>query len=164
MTKLPFNFSIAGKLAMVFTLLSIAVTVTAGMVVHHWNSRDLVDRELSLLGQESSARSQRLSQQISAYIRDARFLAAVPPVDGIMRSRKSGIDPEDLTPYGVWKARLTQIFTQFLEHNPPYFQIRFIGVRDKGRELVRVEKKRAVSRPRRTPDCSIKMTETISRR
>lgn len=136
------KFSIAGKLALVFTLLSIAVTGTAGMMGHYWNSRDLIEKELRLLGQECRNRSLRMEQQISGYSRDARFLAAVPPVEGIMRSQDSGTDPVDGTPYTLWKERMTLIFTQFLLQNPAYFQIRFIGAADRGRELVRVEKNR----------------------
>ncbi len=132
--------SIAGKFALVFTLLSIVVTGTTGLVVYHQNSQDLIEKELDLLGQESLGVNLRLQQQVNAYIRDARFLAAVPPIAGIMRSWQTGVDHYDNAPLPILKERLSIIFTQFLGQNPEYFQIRFIGVDDSGRELVRVEK------------------------
>ena len=137
---LPFKLSLAGKLALVFTLLSIIVTGATGLTVFHQNSRDLIEKELGLLGQESLGVNLRFQQQVNAYIRDARFLAAVPPVSGILRSWQTGIDPYDDTPLAILKERLSTIFTHFLGQNPQYFQIRFIGVDDGGRELVRVEK------------------------
>ena len=136
----PFKLSLAGKFALVFTLLSIVVTGATGLMVFHQNSRDLIEKELGLLGQESLGVNLRFQQQVNAYIRDARFLSAVPPIAGIIRSWQTGVDSYDDTTLPILKERLQLIFTHFLGQNPEYFQIRFIGVDDGGRELVRVEK------------------------
>lgn len=134
------EFSIAGKFALVFTLLSIVITGATGLVVHYQNSRDLIQKEFRLLGQDSLAATLSLKQQVNDYIRDARFLSGVPPISGIIRSRDTGVDPYDNTSLFMWKERLAVIFEQFLRQNPEYFQIRYIGVADNGRELLRVEK------------------------
>lgn len=145
MPRIP-ALSIASKFAVVFTMISILITGTAGFVVYRQNSRDLIRKELNLLGQDNIKIHQYLQQQVVGYIRDTLFLAAVPPISGIIRGTPTGIDSYDGTPLPLWKERLQTIFKQFLHQNPSYFQIRLIGLADNGRELVRVEKAGATIR------------------
>ena len=71
--------------------------------------------------------------------RHVRFLHATPPVQGIVRATQhAGIDPREATPYPVWVSRLQTIFSAYARNNPNIAQIRYIGLADNGRELVRV--------------------------
>lgn len=142
----PPALSIATKFAIAFTLISIVVTGTTGIMVYRQNSKTLIKRELHLQGQDNMTAYRHLQQQVTSYIRETRFLSAVPPIAGIMRSRQTGVDPYDKTTLPLWKERLKTIFKQFLQQNPEYFQIRYIGVADNGLELVRVEKKSGIIR------------------
>lgn len=82
----------------------------------------------------------RISQNIESLRQDTLFLANVPPISGIMRAAANrGIDPRDKNTYAVWEDRLQEIFAAFLRAHPEYFRVRYIGVADEGRELVRVE-------------------------
>lgn len=70
---------------------------------------------------------------------DMKVLSKTPPIQGIVRSvENSGVDTIGDSNIGQWKERLATIFKSMLESNPNYTQIRYIGVADGGRELVRV--------------------------
>ncbi len=81
----------------------------------------------------------RLKQSIETLRQDVVFLANTPPVSGLIRATANhGFDPRDNNPYEKWEARLQEIFASFLRTHPEYFQVRYIGVANGGRELVRV--------------------------
>ncbi|MDP1634531.1 MAG: PAS domain S-box protein, partial [Gallionellaceae bacterium] len=83
----------------------------------------------------------RLAQSIDMLRQDAVFLANTPPISGIVRaSANDGIDPRDNNPYATWEKRLQEIFAAFLRAHPDYFQARYVGLANSGRELVRVER------------------------
>jgi hypothetical protein len=51
-----------------------------------------------------------------------------------------GIDPLDGQSQADWREQLETIFTSFLQTRPYYTQVRYIGLSDHGRELVRINK------------------------
>lgn len=82
----------------------------------------------------------RLEQTVDVLRRDTLFLSNTPPVSGIMRATQNhGYDPRYGNTSRVWEERLQQIFSAFSEAHPEYYQIRFIGVADGGREIVRID-------------------------
>lgn len=84
----------------------------------------------------------RLKQSIEILRQDAVFLANTPPISGLIRAAANhGFDPRDNNSYEKWEARLQEIFAAFLRAHPDYFQVRYIGVADGGRELVRVDRR-----------------------
>ena len=69
------------------------------------------------------------------------FLGNVPPIKGIIEaSKNSGIDPRDGTTTQEWKNRLATIFYAYMQSNDDIRQIRYIGLDDGGKELVRVDR------------------------
>lgn len=83
-----------------------------------------------------------LDDELAEVSGDIRFLASTPPILGIARATKNeGIDPYDGTQLNRWNARLETIFVAFIENHPDIDQIRYIGLADNGRELVRVDRK-----------------------
>ena len=52
-----------------------------------------------------------------------------------------GLDPEGESTLRVWVRRLQQIFVGYMQTTPDVHQIRFIALNDRGRELVRVERR-----------------------
>ncbi|KUF11788.1 hypothetical protein AVJ23_04170 [Pseudoponticoccus marisrubri] len=95
------------------------------------------------LSQEMLGRVQmRLNERLSMVLADARILSELPPIQGLARvAHSAGVDPQDGSSRDVdWRRRLQQIFVSFHEARPDYRQIRFIGMADDGRELVRVDK------------------------
>lgn len=80
----------------------------------------------------------RLTQTFDTLRRDVQFLANTPPVSGIIRAAQNhGYDARDGNTQQQWEARLQQIFAPFLLTRPDYLQLRYIGVADQGREIMR---------------------------
>ncbi len=65
---------------------------------------------------------------------DVLFLSRTPPVLGIVRS----IEQSDNQNHQLWQSRIEQIFSEFLINKPFYYQIRYIGVDNNGKELINV--------------------------
>ena len=124
-----------GAMAMIFV---VAVMVT-WLIVHKDREAFLADHEATLAN-SVSRNVDRLSPTIAALRRDTLVLSHLPPMQGIPRAlRNRGVDPREGVPVQFWTTRLQEILSTFAESNPDYFQIRYIGVADKGRELVRVD-------------------------
>mgnify|MGYP006169481923 FL=1 len=70
------------------------------------------------------------------------FLATTPPVKGLVRAIESGgVDVQESSTEAQWRRRMVQIFAAYLAATPEPYQVRFIGVADGGRELVRLERR-----------------------
>jgi PAS domain S-box-containing protein len=123
--------------AAVFIVL--AATASTYYVVEAERAAYLGDRGAALENR-AERNAERLRLSIDALRRDVLFLARTPPVQGIIRAtRNAGFDAEGNTGLDGWKERLGELFSAFADARPQYFQLRYIGVADNGRELVRVE-------------------------
>lgn len=81
----------------------------------------------------------RLNQAVETLRQDVLFLSNAPPVSGIVRAAMNhGYDPRYGNTHKVWAERLEQIFSAFSQAHPNYFKIRYIGVANGGREIVRI--------------------------
>jgi len=86
-------------------------------------------------------RGTRLQLYIDRMRKDVLFLSQMPPVQAIVRAdRGGGIDPLSGASMVVWQQRLQDIFHAFMQAHPEYFQVRYIGIRNDGAELVRVDR------------------------
>lgn len=102
---------------------------------------DLLMRRNAELHDSMRLHASRNAQTIETLRQDVLFLASTPPISGIVRATGNrGFDPRDNNDIEVWHQRLREIFSGFLTAHPSYFQVRFIGVADAGRELVRVQR------------------------
>lgn len=82
-----------------------------------------------------------IQKEINQLKADTSFLASTPPILGIKRATENnGIDPKDGSSLELWKKRLSVIFEEMLYAKGKYFQIRYIGKHNNGRELVRVNR------------------------
>ncbi len=69
--------------------------------------------------------------------KDARFIAALPPVQGITNARAGVVGEEE----DVWRGRLESIYTGLLRSNPDYLALSLISQDgEKTVEIVRVER------------------------
>lgn len=69
--------------------------------------------------------------------KDARFLTALPPIQGIVKAR-GGVDGDD---EDVWRGRLETIFAGMLRSNPDYLALSFEAKKNGGvSDIVRVER------------------------
>lgn len=134
------NLRVTTKLSLaLFVLIGLAAAGTA-WIVQQERSQALRDRQHAHLAETAHAATRQLAENIDFLRREVRFLAELPPIQGIIRARRNGgIDPRDGSSLAEWKRRLTDILAGLLQTRPGYFQVRFIGAADGGRELVRVE-------------------------
>ncbi|AUH50044.1 hybrid sensor histidine kinase/response regulator [Chromobacterium sp. ATCC 53434] len=128
---------------LVIGFISTAVVVTAVVVFQTGlhQRQQLLDAYQTRLGYVTQTRNAILRQQFDQLERDVLFLSATPPVLGLMRaSAHGGVDPQENSTASAWHGRLSAVFHAFLASNPEFSSIRFIGVADGGRELVRIER------------------------
>lgn len=85
---------------------------------------------------------QRLILTVATLARAVQFLAATPPIAGIIRAeRNNGFDPLDGNTRQQWEVRLSRIIGPFLLAHPEYCQVILIGGNPRSfREIVRISK------------------------
>lgn len=120
----------------------ILALITAVVAIDEWVVRQHILTDYrTRLNTVTDIRQQLLIDQIDSLRGDALFLAAVPPVPGMVRALENkGIDAADNTPEASWERRLKTIFIAYAAANPQLTEIRFVGIADNGRELVHVDR------------------------
>ncbi len=74
-------------------------------------------------------------------INDAFVVSRTPPIQGMLRSADNNeIDPLDGSTTDQWRQRLEDIFVSMMRERVTYTQMRYIGLDNEGRELVRVNR------------------------
>ena len=133
--------NIATKIsALAFGLVLVTAWVV-GIVTYTNSNAILVRHDLESLKEGLRLQGIRVLSDIDMLRQDVMFLSRTPPIQGIIRAQMAGgIDPQDSSTEALWRQRLGVIFTAFLRSKPSYFQVRYIGVANGGRELVRVER------------------------
>ncbi|MFA6488065.1 MAG: PAS domain S-box protein, partial [Sideroxydans sp.] len=134
------------SLATRITLLGVSLVVAGGLLwINGENERlqaQFLNERKTILDETLRIERERMQLQIERFGRDALFLSNTPPISGIARAvRHGGIDPRENNARAVWERRLQEIFTAYMQANPEYYQVRYIGLADGGRELVRVERR-----------------------
>lgn len=129
------------KIILIFTLLLLVTVSLVGTLLYRNNRAALLERELNILGIQSQQYHRNINANLQSFVDDVLFISSIPPVPGIIRTLKAdGIDPVDGSSLQEWKNRLNSIFQDFLKTHSNYFQLRFIGIADNGKELVRVDR------------------------
>lgn len=124
--------------------ISALMIVTAGALILAYveNTRirdEFTNERRARLKNNLETEQLRLTQAIDTLRQDVVFLSETPPISGIMRAaRNQGHDPLAGDNHKVWTERLQITFAAFTRAHPNYFQVRYIGVADRGREIVRV--------------------------
>ncbi len=138
--------SIGGRFAIIFSVLVWLATATVGILVYRGSKDHLIQASTDRLQHTATVVRVRLNSSVEAIGSDARFLAATPPVEGLVRiwtarGRGFKLDPVTAISDREWRGQLAEIFNVFLENRPSYFRISFAGLGDRGREFVAVEKR-----------------------
>ncbi len=121
----------------------VIVTATAFAARNFVQSKRLLgDAVIAQLSASAHSEAIRLDMLFRSMEQDAQILAQTPPITGIMRAGSGSgfVDPFDGSTSWVWRDRLARIFEGMFEVRPAYTQIRYIGVADNGREIVRVDR------------------------
>lgn len=133
---------IAGRLAIFISLVALVATAAVGYMVYSGAEDSLIDAASDRVAHTAETVSVRLWATLGGIGDDIRFLAKTPPVRGIVRAKlKRGFDPMWSMHDDEWGEQLAEIFRSLLESRSSYLQLRFIGLANNGRELVRAERR-----------------------
>ncbi|WP_370282827.1 ATP-binding protein [Pseudooceanicola sp.] len=124
-------------LAVAAALITGAVTSAAAYFLVRGSEFAAADQRLGAAARLHSAKLRATLDLIRA---DAASIAAMPAVPGIIRSSTSadGTDAQERSDFALWQRRLETIFAAILSTRPAYTQLRYIGIADNWKELVRV--------------------------
>ena len=134
------DFSLSARIT-AGALTTVIVVVATLMYVGNARDRDVyLSEQRANLEEALNAEELHLNQTINTLRQDVLFLSNTPPVSGIVRAALNhGYDPRYGNTHKVWAERMQQIFSAFSRAHPSYYKIRFIGVADGGREIVRTD-------------------------
>ena len=126
-------------------ILVVTVTVSVAMVVGFANFIQASSMSRTAARAELHAETRVVAAHIQSAFQIANDQASIirntPPIEGIIRAKaNNGVDPYDGSTLETWRERLADIFRSHLEVEREYTQIRFIGIEDGGREIVRVNR------------------------
>ena len=141
-TDFLIRVSLRGKilfLACTCTLISIMLVGTYNYYISNSIAQNIRTEKLA---NETRLVTQSVQNMYSRMLSDLFILSQTPPITGIIRSKAhAGIDPLDGSSTEIWRQRLATIFTSVLSQSPNYTQIRYVGISDGGREIVRANQK-----------------------
>ncbi len=122
----------------------IAILGVIGISLYSYHNTDTLLQHLSFseVEHDLEQKSMIIKNELKTFRDDVMFLSESSSVSGIMRASNSdGYDEQENMTYDMWKARLTRLFKTVIKQRKAYSQLRFIGLTDEGREIVRVNRK-----------------------
>lgn len=141
MKKRLIQRSLSAKIGLWFTVLMFTILVPVSILSYQQNRTLLLENAQASLRFEAEEKAIRFIDEMARIEKDVLFLAATPPIQGIVRAvENDGVDPQEKRSTEVLQARLADIFANFMAQHENYFQMRFIGGRDKTMAWVRVER------------------------
>lgn len=134
-----FSLSTRITFATIFLITAITLLLIA-LVGDHDRQQYLQDMDVRLT-LRAEINGKQLEQKIETLRQDVVFLAHTPPIQGILRATNNqGVDALENIGINTWKKQLQETFSAFAIAQSQYFQIRFIGIADQGKEIARVDR------------------------
>ncbi|MCH8828565.1 MAG: hypothetical protein IID45_03205, partial [Planctomycetes bacterium] len=133
----PIRFGITFKIALLSTVLVCVTAATIGYRFYTDSKKIVLVHELQDLQDESNLKGRRFVAHFATLREDALRLARLPEIRKLVSLIATG---ESESEQAEQKRRLVQKFLAVAKKSPFYFQIRLIGVRRNGMEIVRIEK------------------------
>lgn len=118
-------------------ILTLVVSFAVGFTYYVEDKRRVFHEDLVLLDNQGILVQQLLKNVFEQAHRDVMFLSKAPSINGIIESLEQG----DKELEKMMIKNLGIIFSSLQQANPEYLQVRYIGVDDGGKELVRTDKK-----------------------
>ena len=132
--------TLATRLAIAMILL-VAIAVSAvGWLSYRSLEQALLPRVLDRIETHSRFVAAELASHVSSGPGDITTFHGLAAVAGVMRARlNGGIDPVDQTTEALWRQRLESRLAAQMALRPAY-SLRFIGIEDGHREIIRVDR------------------------
>lgn len=131
------KYPLAIRIPLAVFLITIITASVVGTTFHIESNNIVTQKRLKDVEKNGKLLSVLLNNFYEDLNDDVVFLYGTPPVQEII---KASTDKDKLNKK-IWKTRLETIFSTMLYSNSAYTKIRFIGVEDKGRELIRVDRR-----------------------
>ena len=129
------------QMILVISFLIISSISIISLVFYDHQLSTLYKQEKMVIEKEQELMSSVLDQSILSLEEDLNLLSSVPPIKGIIRAQNSGgFDKEGNSSKEVWAQRLNSIYYNFLKSHNDYITVRYIGIADNGKEIVRVKR------------------------
>ena len=129
------------KIAIATFLLSILGISIVAFISYKYSSKTFQHNLTDTIGFQVEKLSLNIKKEIEDVKKDLLYTSKSDPIAGILRTtnNKYNFDEEQNMDLKGWNQRLEKLFRIILSQNPSYFQIRLIGIKDNGKELLRVE-------------------------
>ncbi|MEH6347227.1 MAG: response regulator [Bermanella sp.] len=127
---------IALQLPLAAFFLALVVATIVGTSFYYESESLIQEQEVEELGLQSNLVEPLLAGLYKQGSSDVLFLSNTPPIQGLIRS----FNKSDKNNERLWRDRLEQIFEQIMGAKKNYLQIRYIGVKDGGREIINVKR------------------------
>lgn len=135
--------SLSSRIVLFATIMVMVTSSLIACVIFFTSRHYFVEHSKEGLESQASLLSTEIKNSFDNVIKDLVMLSKTPPIEAIIRtSENKGQDPLSDSTLTEWKERLSVIFTAMLKVNNDYTQIRYIGIADDGKELVRVDQSR----------------------
>ncbi|MBD1549695.1 PAS domain S-box protein [Labrenzia aggregata] len=136
-----FAMSMQARIMVLAFCCVIVSTLVIGTIAYNRIREATFDQAAERLAGQTKLMAQRFRLAYRDIEEDLFALSTTPPIRGIIRaSANGGIDPYDGSSLENWRSRLAAIFASIMRNRQSYFQMRFIGIADQGREVVHIDR------------------------
>lgn len=133
--------SVGSKILLLVCGLTFLTCFLIGGYFYNVTSRNAITLQMNRLSSQTKQISPFFQTVFNDLQTDTSILAQSPPLQGLIRSiQNNGVDPQTGFTQDLWARRLEDTFSALLYTKPSYVQMRFVGIKDNGRELVRVNR------------------------
>jgi diguanylate cyclase (GGDEF)-like protein len=131
--------SLTFKITSFSTAVILLTSICVALIVYFVISSFFLDLAVQNLKNETRLIANDIENSFIKTNNDLNVLMKTPSMQGIIKSLSNkGADAVDKTDIARLQSRLSAIFTSMIEANKNYTQIRLIGIKDDGKEIVRV--------------------------
>jgi len=132
------KWGITAKITVVFALLILVGTITTGYMVYHGSRQQLLEHANKQLSHSAELIKIRFQDSINALNNDILMLSYLPKIQQLAEQTTS--PTLSLAQKTQLQKEITSSFNALLAVRPFYFQARYIGVADQGREVIRIDR------------------------
>lgn len=133
--------SIKTKLVLLLCGMSLFSLLITGGVFYYFVYKMSIEQAHQSMADETRLIATKFKGVYKELANNVSIVSYTPPIQGIIRSKKNyDVDPIGDSTLNQWRHRLENIFMSIMKHNKSYYQMRYIGVADDGREIVRVNR------------------------
>ncbi|MEJ2755602.1 MAG: HAMP domain-containing protein, partial [Gammaproteobacteria bacterium] len=133
--------SLRGKIILLCCGIAFVASILVGGLNYYRTLDITLNAATESLAAETRLMGLRFQSAYDTVRNEVSIVSRTPPIQGLVRSiANNGVDPKDGSTTELWRKRLEEIFISVKQENPYYTQMRYIGLADEGRELVRVNR------------------------